>query len=94
MTPETTLLKFPTSPKENDPITDSWVAAIINGEKVPYLLKPFTQWEGWIFRKSPAYKEITGDNPHSEVLALALGLLLDFIIFGEQRKRDTSAPTL
>lgn len=83
---------FPPLQKENDPITDSWVAAIINAEKVPYLLRPFTRWEGWIFWKTPAYEDITGDNPHSTALASALELLLDFFIFGKQRKRDISAP--
>lgn len=78
---------FPPLQKENDPIIDSWVAAIINGGKVPYLTRSFTQWEGWIFWKTPTYEEITGDNPHSTALALALGLLLDFFYTWETKER-------
>lgn len=84
---------FPPLQKENDPIIDFWVAANINGGDMPYLLRPFTQWEGWIFWKTPAYEEFTDDNSHCTALALGLGLLPDFFIFGKQTKGDTSAPT-
>lgn len=78
---------FPPLQKENDPIIESWVAAKINGGEMPYLLRPFTQWEGWVFWKTPAYEEITDDNSHCTALALRTGTVTRFLRICEAKAR-------
>lgn len=87
MTPLTTLLEFPTSLKGTWPYCRFLKSCHIWRE-TPYLLRPFTQgegffvpWEGWILWKTPAWEHITDDKPHSIAPISGLGLLPDFIFF-------------
>lgn len=93
MIPQPTLLEFPNSPKGKWPYP--WLLDSCHntwGEML-YLLSPFTQWEDSIFWKTPAYEEVTYDNPRFSALGSGMRLLHDFLLFRKRRRGDTYAST-